>query len=390
MHKFHDPAIGRLAEIAAAVGATMAAPQGGAPAGGGAPAAQANPFLSATYPYSEVVNTQTYTPGSSTQSSGTINITPGGYLRGLLMQVSATGGSLGSTGSLTGDMPWATINSVTIESIDGTPFLYPMNGYSYYLVSRFCRPWDGDPAADPSYSNSANPAFRMRFFLEARNTIGVVPNTDARAQYRMRYDVAASATMFTSLPAITGSNPAVTVELDLETYAQPDANDLNGVPNQQMPDGLALQRFLSHQSGIALNTGTTTVQTARVGNLIRTLILVVRNSSGVRTDLTSDPIRFRLDNTQLLVENRTHRDYENDRFYTPDGSIPTWSSRPTGVYVYPRFHKPGSRQGFNWLATQAQSYLAWELNGGPSSGTLEIITEDLAIAGNVPGYLVGL
>lgn len=354
-------------------------------------AGQMNPFLSATYPYSEVVNTQTYTPAAGTTSSGTINITPGGYLRGLLIQVSSTGGSLGSTGSLSYDMPWAVFSSLTIESIDGTPFLYPMGGYSYYLVARYCRPWDGDPAADPSYSNTVNPAFRMRFFLESRNTIGVVPNTDARAQYRMRYDLNSISGMFGVNPASgNGTLPSITVELDLETYAQPDATDLTGVPNQQSPDGLALQRFLSHQTGIALNTGTTTVQTARVGNLIRDIIFVVRNSGNVRTDLTTDPIRQRLDNTQLLVENRTHRDYENDRFFAADGNIPTWDTRPTGVYVYPRFHKPGSRQGFNWLATQAQSYFAWELNGGPSSGTLEIITEDLAIAGQVPGYLVGL
>lgn len=347
----------------------------------------ANPFLSATYEYSEVVNSTAWTLTSATQDSPTINITPGGYLRGLLIQVSSASGVLGS-GALTGDMPWMVFYSLTLESIDGTPFLYPMNGYSHYLVAKFCRPWDGDPAADPNYSNSVNPAFRMRFFLEARATIGCVPNTDARAQYRCRYTINSQSGMFSTAPT---TYPTVTVELDLETYAQPDAADLNGVPNQQVPDGLALQRFASHQSGIALNTGTTTVQSARVGNLIRNLILVVRNSSGVRTDLTSDPIRWRLDNTQLLVENRSRRDYEVDRFFNgAEGYDPTWVARPTGVYVYPRFHKPGSRQGLSWLATQAQTYLAWELNGGPSSGTLEIITEDLAVAGPVPAYLMSL
>lgn len=358
------------------------------PAAPAAPSGQAaaNPFIAATYPYSEVVNTTNWTLSAATQDSGTINITPGGYLRGLLVQVSSSGGVIGS-GVLTGDMPWATFYSLTIESIDGTPFLYPMSGYSHYLVAKFCRPWDGDPASDPDFSNSVNPAFRFRFFLEARATIGVVPNTDARAQYRCRYTVGSQTQLFSTAPT---TYPTVTVELDLETYAQPDATDLNGTPNQQVPDGLALQRFVSHQSGVPLNTGTTTVQTARVGNLIRALILVVRNSSGVRTDLTQDPIRWRLDNTQLLVENRSHRDYDNDRFFAPDGAVPAEVARPTGVYVYPRFHKPGSRQGFSWLATQAQTYLAWELNGGPASGTLEIITEDLAVAGQVPSYLMAL
>ena len=349
-------------------------------------AQQVNPFLSATYDYTEVVNTTVWNLTATTQDSGTINITPGGYLRGLVIQVSSAGGVIG-TGVLGNDMPWDTFYSLTMESIDGTPFLYPMSGYSHYLVAKFCRPWDGDPAADPEFSNSVNPAFRFRFFLESRATIGVVPNTDARAQYRMRYTINSQSNMFPTAPT---TYPTVTVELDLATYAQPDATDLNGVPNAQVPDGLALQRFISHQSGIPLTTGTTTVQSARVGNLIRSLILVVRNSSGVRTDLTSDPIRWRLDNTQLLVENRSHRDYDDTRFFTPDGFIPSEVARPTGVYVYPRWHKPGSRQGLSWLATQAQTYLAWELNGGPSAGSLEIITEDLAIAGQVPAYLMSL
>jgi hypothetical protein len=158
----------------------------------------------------------------------------------------------------------------------------------------------------------------------------------------------------------------------------------------QIPDGLTLQRFVSHQSGDNLNTGTTTIKENRVGNLIRCLLLIVRTSAGVRTDLTTDPIRWRLDNTQLLSEYRDRRDYEDNRFGSQQNARLYNSNRPAGVYVYYRYHNPGQMDGNYWLPTTEASYLQFELNGGPASGSLESVTEDLAPAGPVPAYLQGL
>jgi len=111
---------------------------------------------------------------------------------------------------------------------------------------------------------------------------------------------------------------------------------------------------------------------------------------GVRTDLTADPIRWRLDNTQLLSEYRDRRDFEMDRFSAQQSARQYNSNRVTGNYVYFRYHNPGQMDGNYWLPTTEASYLQFELNGGASSGTLESITEDLAPAGPVPAYLTGL
>jgi len=347
--------------------------------GGGA----ANPFMAATYEYAEQFFSQAVTPGTTAQDF-TVNITPGGFLRGIYLSVVGTGGGLGS-GTLAGDYPFNIFSSMSLESIDGTPILYPMGGYSYYLASRYMRPWDGDPKQDPAYVGTINTTFRQRYFLESRFTTGVVPNTDARAQYRLKFTVNTLANLVTGG---TPTAPALTITGHVEQYAQPDRTDLHGRPNAQAPEGMSLQRFVSHESGIALNTGTNSVKSNRVGNLIRETILVVRDSSGVRADLTSDPIRLRLDNAQLSNEYRDHRDYEMDRFFSDEGFDTT--TRPTGVYVFPRWHKPGSRTGMSWMPTTEASYLMWELNGGPSAGTLEIITEDLAAVGPVPSHLVGI
>lgn len=359
--------------------------QAGAGAQQNGSAAAVVPFLAGSYEYSEPITTQIITPGAS-QQDFVVPITPGGFLRGVTIFVTSTGGALGG-GALAADAPWSLISNITLESIDGTPILYPMTGYCAFLVSKYTRPWDGDPSVDAGFSNSVNPAFNLRFFVESRLTAGVLPNTDARAVYRLRYSIAPLASLVTG-GAPTA--PTVTVAINLETYAQPPASDYAGNQIANLPDGLVLQRFVSREIP-GINSGTATIKSNRVGNLIRCLILVVRSSAGARVDLTGDPIRWRLDNTQLLNENRAHRNYEMNReFQFGEYAQAQAQARPTGVYVYPRFHDPGDMQGMYWLPTTEASYMAFDVNGGPVGGTVELITEDLAPAAAVPAYLQGL
>lgn len=359
-----------------------------------APAAQpVVPFSDGTYEYTEIITSQTLTPGAAQQDFQVVNIIPGGYLRGVTIYVTSTGGTLG-TGVLSPDAPFSIFNYLTLESIDGTPILYPMNGYAYYLAQRYTRPNDnGDAALDSaaSFSATINPAFRWTLFNEARATLGVLPNTDARALYRLRMALnpLTSANPAGGLLTTVGTAvaPAITVSVALETYAQPPSHTLSGAGIQQIPDGIGMQRFLSHQID-NVGAGSNTIKENRTGNLIRSLILVFRDSTGVRTDLTSDPIRMRIDNTQLFVENRARRDYVMWKFFqlvTAPGVAA--STRPTGVYVFPRWQQPGEMRGQGWLETSEATFLQFELLGAAAGGTMETITEDLAPVGPVPAYL---
>lgn len=364
--------------------ATRTAPNNG----GGGQNNPTVPFLAGSWEYTEPMFVDTITPGTNA-TEFVHQVTPGGFLRGVELELTSTGGALG-TGVLNPDNPWPIISSVSVESVDGVPILYPMTGYQMYLCARFTRTWNGDPATDPAFASSINPAFRIRIFVESRMTIGVLNNTDARAQYRFRYTVNA---LNPGVVTTTGSAtaPACTFKGALETWAQPPAEDLAGNAVVQTPDGLALQRFLSRQASIPTVAGTMTIQSNRVGNLIRTLILEFRDSTAgypLRIDLTADPLRFRLDNTQISSENRTHKDYDMDCFYCLDA--PAMITRPTGVYVFHRWHDPGAMDGPYWLPTTEASYLTFEINGGPAGGSLTIITEDLAPVGPVPAHLMGL
>lgn len=360
---------------------------------GTAATAAAVPFAAASYEYSEPMFVDTVTPGASAQEFQH-NITPGGFLRGVTLSVQTPTAGTGLT--IGADGPAAFFNSISIESIDGTPILYPMGGYAYQLVSKYCRPWDGDPIQDPAMRATPTAlTYRIRFFNELRQTLGCMPNTDARALYRIRYSVAPSAQIWTAGTIPTG----MTVSGYFEAWAQPDRNSATGAPNVQVPDGLAFQRFVSHEI-FPTTGGAQTFKLNRVGNLTRTHILVFRNSSGARVDLTAGPIRWRKDNQQILVETLDRRDYEMWRFFHEPWGFGTdvnqpdstpGPARPPGVYVYPRWHNVGSRDGQPWLATTEATYDQFEVAGAPAGGSVEVITEDLAPTVAVPpSYLVGL
>lgn len=361
--------------------AAVAGGAGHAPAGGPV-AGNVVPFFYGTNQYVEKFFSSTTTLGAS-QVEQVSNINPGGFLRGVRLEVRSTTGALGG-GTLTGDTPWVALASATLENIDGSPIVYPMGGYAHMVGQWFSRPWHGDPSRRFDYSNTINPSFSLFLQPEVRQTAAVLANTDARAQYRIRY------TLNTLTNYVTGGTPtapAVTVTCYLESWAQPDATDLRNNPIQPLPPGLNLAS-LRRQQVINLSAAgaDNTFQLSNMGNELRTIIAVTRNSSGVRTDLLSDPIRWRLDNRSMSVFSTAELFNKMSDFYE---SLQNGSTRPTGVYVWSRFYDPGRMVGEAWLPTTNATYLIYEsaTAAGGTSGTAQFITDEIVPVGPVPAEL---
>ena len=377
------------------------------PGGVSAPPADAQPqsgqipFVVGSNMYREApFSTNQFQLGASSQEFVN-NVTPGGFLRGLTMQVTSTGGVIG-TGVLANDAPYSILQSCSLEDISGGPILYPMGGYQYALAQKYLRPWDGDPSKRPTFSNTINPAFTIRFFAEVKDTLAVLANTDARAQYRFRYTLAAGnqAGPFGLTTTAPTTQPTVTVKLYIESWAQPDLNDLLGNPIQQIPDGLACSRFLMHEQP-PITAANNVVRETLTGNELRGLIFVIRNGDANKTridltDTNAGAIDFRLDARRMWKMTPSQLVEEMNAFY-PWLSAGTWT-RETGVFVVPRYSgapSPGSNvtgQGEYWLQTVEQTLLQLEFGGGDvttSPGTFEIIYDALAIAGSLSPDLEG-
>jgi hypothetical protein len=198
--------------------------------------------------------------------------------------------------------------------------------------------------------------------------------------------------------------PTVTVKGYIDAWAQPDQVDLAGRSIAQLPPGLGVSRFLMHEAGIPFTTGDNTIRLTLTGNEIRGLILIFRDSTGARinlTDANTGPLRFRNDQRSLWVMNPSQIVEEMQAFYcrwygggyTTNSTVPGFT-RETGVYVIPRFRDPGNLGGEFWLATVEQSLLSIEFLGADlgtnTPGTVEIIYDQLAVAGQLPGELEGI
>lgn len=357
---------------------------GGAVSGGGGGGAGSVPFLIGTHEYAEPMPTNTWQTTANAQEF-VLPITPGGFLRGVRLTLSSTGGV---AGTLAADAPLSILSSISLENIDGSPIIYPMPGYSFGMWVKYFTPWHGDPAKVLGWNTAiATPGFSLPVRAEIRNTAGVLANTDARSQYRFRYTFAPTTGYGTGYTTA----PTFTAETNMEAYTQVDPTDLNGNPIQDLPDGLNIARIVRHQVVTLNNAGANNIiQLANTGNELRGILLLCRDSTGARQDALSTPIRMRLDDRSLGVFTTNEVFQRMYSFY--DFLQNGTSTRETGVYMFPRFRDPGRELGSYWLPTSNATYLIIESTtaaGISGPGTIEIITDEVIPVGPISADLEG-
>jgi hypothetical protein len=360
--------------------AAMLSGQTDRPAGPPVVAGGIVPFFYGTNQYVEKFDTTSQLLDAN-QHEIVRNVIPGGFMRGVRMQVRSTGGVLG-TGAVAADGPYTLFPTVTLENMDGSPIIYPMSAWTQAYREFYGRYWNGDPTRRFDFSNTVNPSFSLWMKPEIRHTACVMANTDSRSQYKIRY-IFATFTAFMGTVG-TATAPTVTVTLYLETWAQPDKDDLNGHPIEELPPGLNLAVLFRHQSiNLAAAGSNNTLQLNLMGNEIRLFLWVMRDSTGARADLASDPIRWRLDDKNLGVFSPDELFNRMADFYS---ALQTGSTRPTGLYAWPRFFNPGDMIGESWMTTNNATYCIWETAtaAGGTNGTVEIVVEEVVTRGDVP------
>ncbi len=313
-------------------------------------------------------------------------VTPGNFLDGITLQISATGGVLGTTAAITADGVLAIVSSLSFVNTNGGEILYPMGLYEYALAQKYFRPWRGDPAGYSSYSNTINPNVTVELNIGVKDTLAILSNTDARRQYRFNAILAPLSSLVTASTGVTA--PTVTITGWLNAWRQPPATDYAGRPINPFPPGLGVQRKLMAQTINMPASGIARLRLTLTGDEIRGLIFICRNSSGVRTDLTdanAGVIMFRMDNgiqwtmmpSQIIA--RMQMFYSQ---YFGRGNL----NRETGVYALPRFRSPNG--GDAWLPTVEQTFLEVELGSADiASGTIEVIYDQLAVGIELPASL---
>ena len=319
------------------------------------------------------------------------------------------------------DFPWNLLAQTDMVNVDGSEILYVMGGYAHYLRQKYGSPWLGDPNlySDAVAATAAAPQFTLFLQPEIRWSAGVLANTDTRSQYRFDYSLDTLANITGANGSSYNSGPFVTVQPYVDAWAQPDAEDLQGTPNQPVPPGLNLQRKSRHQIfTMNANASDNILQSALTGNAIRNQIFVTRNGGSIRSEGFTDPILWQLDNRSMgkisvndggtlaggtattsgaangdMVQNWMAEQYAEYFQTRQTGATTTTAAirRETGVYVFPRFLKPGTLYGQGWLYTANSTKETFEVTTGAlTTGTAELITDEVYPVGPVDPQLTDI
>lgn len=414
----------------AAVGAS---PSGASATSSGGGAASANPFQIATNLYCEknlqgFVTSQVLTAGAI-QQGGSVNA--GQYLRAVRIMLRTVTAGTGTAATVNPDGPPSVFSGMDLTNVDGSEILFNMTGFAYVVREKYFRPWLCDPmhrydwiAAVGGSTPSAG-ACTISLMPEIRFSAGVLANTDTRSQYRFDYTLNGGSLFLTGMTTY----PTVTVIPYMDAWAQPDATDLQGTPNQPVPPGVNLQSKARHQLFQLNGVGTdNTLLSTLTGNAIRAMAIVTRNSAGIRADGFSDPFYWYLDNRSLGRLNPDMiRQWQEDFFggtsvsgfstanagatstagvatasvtnnnaIDPIGATGVYTgagSEDVGVYVFPRWIDPGNLNGQGWLYTANSTKLLFESSTATAlgaGGTAELISDEVYPVGQVDPNLVDI
>lgn len=317
-----------------------------------------------------------------------IPIPANGYLSHLNAEVTVTVTG-GTSPALTADAPFNVLQSVNLRTAAGNDIITPMSGYQLYLVNKYGCQYAMAPYSDARLSAQYSATTTGAHFflpipleLNASNALGALPNMAANRAFQLAVTLAAIPTF------ISGAPTSVTVQINFTAYywTQPPATSAAGVAQTQQPAG---NGTLS-QWGLAqypLTPGNKIIPlTSSVGNVVRCLILTLRNSSLARdgadwpslTELVVD-----LDQLEYLTANEW-QDNMQKWFQLPSNTKDTAGGLDTGVYVIPFYAMAGGTPGdprqpnSQVLPTLDASTIA--LNGqawGSGASTLEVITNSV-------------
>lgn len=333
------------------------------------------------------------------QDLGVFDIPAYGYVRAIVLVVQATGG-VGTAVTAAEDAPFNALKNIALTEPNGATIAQFNTGYDCYLASK----WGGyrdcagaDLKASPTFSGvgstTGNFTFLLRIPVEInpRDALGSLPNQNAAATFKLRLTQAASTSIYGTVPTTL---PSLRVRAYLEAWDQPETQSA-GQTNQVTPPAMNTTQFWSSQT-YNVNAGAQNIRLTRVGNYLRELILVFRRGGTSRangdTDMP-DPTTVYLDTRPLDIIERNnwkHQMYERTGFGGAiGGTVPandTAQSLDNGVFVYDFCHEfDGSLGRENrdlWLPTLGSTRL--ELQGTfANAGTLQVLTNDVAIAGSV-------
>lgn len=331
---------------------------------------------------------------TNSQDGGIVNIPSYGYLNYLYILVEATGGAAGLNNAVAKeDAPFSILRDVALTEPNGAVILSVNDGWQLYLIHKYggyTSPEGADPKASPLYSaiaTTGNFTFILRIpvAISGRDAVGALANQDSAGEFKLKYKVGATTDIYSTSP---DTKPVVRVRAWMRTWDQPEPVS-GGMSNQVEPPAHGTTSFWTVQSGLTIASGNNTLRLERKGNYLRTQIYVLRTTSSLRsngqghwpaeTRWMRDSFAARVYNDQVW----RHQMFERTGF---DGTLEAKKGLDNGVRIHDYISEfdglYGRENRDGWQPTLGSTRLELEGSFG-AAGTLDVLTNDVAIANNV-------
>lgn len=237
------------------------------------------------------------------------------YMRALVVEVVNTANG-GATGTAQADAPFNMFTTLKVYQPNGQTMYQVSSGiHAAYIQKYGMYRSNSDPRADPNYAVTGSSAtFRLRipFELDLRDALGALPNKDAAAPFNFDFSLNTLAKVYGTSQ---GTSPTFTINLYLEAYDQPPTT-LNGQQVQTTPPNMnTLQRWT--EQNVTMSTGQFDVRVRKLGNYIRELIWIMKNSSLARIGgAASQAASWAADPAQIVLDEDTKDNITQNEWLT--------------------------------------------------------------------------
>lgn len=345
---------------------TKSAPQG---------TVQALRFVASAHEHREPIIQQSVVPTTTTQQAvpSNIPIPSYGFLSHVLLDVQWSGGT---GGTLAADAPWNFFQSLSIQDVNGAYLQNPIDGYALLQENIYGGyGFRQDPRLSPQYAAATTEGrflIRIPVQVTRHNAYGSLANQNAAAPYQLSYTLNTIANIWSVAPGVV---PTFTIKAFLESWSQPNSRDLRGRPQAQLPPlHGSTQQWSQYTKPVVV--GNNVIQLPRVGNTIRTIVVIARDGSGVRSDsVLQDPFTLNLDSRVLTSESVAVRKHLMGESLVPSATV------DTGVLAFYFNNSIQGRIGDEssdlWLPTVQSTRLEYD-GTAASAGNYQILTNDIA------------
>lgn len=367
-----------------------------APGGSNRQAMPVTPFVRASYQNRQASGIQkaALLLAGATQDQGNNDVPAYGYLRSLVLVVAATGGA-GSSVTAAEDGPFNVLQNIFLTEPNGAVIAQFNSGYDLYLANKWggYRPQgNADPRSSAAFSAIAGATGNFQFVLRIpveineRDALGSLPNQNSAAAFKLRFSYNLGTAVYGTAPT---TYPTVTTTVYMESWDQP-TTDSAGQTNQVTPPAMNTTQFWTPQV-INVNAGFQTLRLSRLGNWIRNLIFVYRRTASTRANGDTDwpdPLTLFLDARPMdaLAKAVWKEQMAQRNLSGAPGAADAANGLDNGVFVYDFTHDFDGALGHEprnlWLGTLGSERLEIQGSFG-TAGTLTVLTNDIAIAGNV-------